>query len=315
MTPVCDNLGDMPPSRRHELLAWAVPRVRKSRDLDTEAAERARLERWHAGLDRSLPTRLVPGFDRRFSVVTEALPGPAGDFPAHVLTPRHLEPGRTVVYLHGGGFVSPIDPFHVRYAARLARALGARVVLPDYPLAPEHTWRDSHAAVADLTARWLAEPEPVLLAGDSSGGGYALAVAETLRDRGGPQPTHLLLHSPWVDLTASAPETEEFAARDTWLFLGKLHAYADWWAGSPDDLARPEVSPALGSLDGLPPALAFCGTRDLLAPGCRLLADRAAASDWDLTYVEVPDLIHVFPLLPFVPEAGRAWRQTLGFLG
>ena len=308
------------PSRRHQLLAWAVPRVRRSRDLDSEAAERDRLERWHRGLDHALPTRLVPRFDRRFCVVTETVPGPAGDFPAHVLTPRHVEPRRTVVYLHGGGFVAPIDPFHVRYAARLAQALGARVVLPDYPLAPEHSWRDSHEAVADLTARWLAEPEPVVLAGDSAGGGYALAVAVTLRDRalrgdhGGPQPSHLLLHSPWVDLTTSTPETESFAVRDTWLFLGKLRAYAAWWAGTPDDLGRPEVSPALAPLDGLPPALMFCGTRDLLAPGCRLLASRAAGSGWDLTYVEEHDLIHVFPLLPLVPEARRAWRRTVAFL-
>lgn len=53
------------PSRRHDLLAWAVPRLRKSRELDSEPAERARVERWHAtldqGLDRRLPTRLVPG--------------------------------------------------------------------------------------------------------------------------------------------------------------------------------------------------------------------------------------------------------------
>jgi acetyl esterase/lipase len=304
----------MPPSRRHQLLAWAVPRLRKSRDLDSEEAERARLERWHARLDRSLPTRLVPRFEKRFSVVTEKLTGPGGDFPAHVLSPRHVEPRRTVVYVHGGGFIAPLDPVHVRYAARLARALEARVVLPDYPLAPEHCWRDSHAALADLTARWLAEPEPVVLAGDSAGGGYALALAQTLRERGGPQPARLLLHSPWVDLTTSAPETEEFAARDTWLFLGKLHAYAAWWAGSADDLARPEVSPALADLDGLPPALMFCGTRDLLAPGCRLLAARAAGSTWDLTYVEEPDLIHVYPLLPLLPEARRAWHRTVEFL-
>jgi len=302
------------PSRRHQLLAWAVPRVRKSRDLDTEQAERARLERWHGGLSRALPTGLVPAFHRRFSVVTEMLTGPAGEFPAHTVTPRHVEPRLTVVYVHGGGFVAPFDAFHVRYVARLARALGARIVLPDYPLAPEHSWRDSHHAVADLTGRWLEEPEPVVLAGDSAGGGYALAVAQTVRDRGGSQPSHLLLHSPWVDLTTSAPETESFAVRDTWLFLGKLRAYAAWWAGTSGDLGRPEVSPALAGLDGLPPALMFCGTRDLLAPGCRLLASRAAASSWDLTYVEEPDLIHVFPLLPFLPEARRAWRRTLAFL-
>ena len=97
-----------------------------------------------------------------------------------------------------------------------------------------------------------------------------------------------MLHSPWADLTTSTPDTAAFSERDTWLFLGKLHAYAGWWAGSPDDLGRPEVSPALACLDGLPLALMFCGTRDTLAPGCRLLAARAAASTWNLTYVEVP---------------------------
>jgi acetyl esterase/lipase len=154
----------------------------------------------------------------------------------------------------------------------------------------------------------------VVLSGESAGGGMALALAETLRDRGGPQPERLLLLSPWVDLTTSTPETKALDAVDPWLFIGKLYAYADWWAGTPEDLGRPEVSPALGRLDGLPPALMFGGTRDLLMPGCRLLADRAAASDWELTYLESPGLLHVFPLLPFIPEARRAHRQTLEFL-
>jgi acetyl esterase/lipase len=304
----------MSPSRRHEALAWVVPRLRRSRELDTVEAEKARLERWHAGLGRQLPTRLVPRFGRRFSVVTEVLTGPAGEFASYVVTPRGTDPHRTVVYLHGGGYVAPIDPFHLRYVCRLATDLGARIVLPDYPLTPEHTWRASHDAVADLTARWATDSEELVLAGDSAGGGYALAIALTLRDRGGPQPSRLLLHSPWVDLTTSAPETVRFTARDPWLFLGKLRAYAGWWAGSPDDLGRPEVSPALGDLAGLPPALMFCGTRDTLAPGCRLLARRAAEAGWDLTYVERHDLIHVYPLLPLIPEARAAHRQTLEFL-
>ena len=119
---------------------------------------------------------------------------------------------RTVVYLHGGGYVAADRPVHVRYAARLASALGARVVLPDYPLTPEHTWRDSHDAMADLAERLGADSEEVVLAGDSAGGGYALALALTLRDRGGPQPSRLLLHSPWVDLTTSTPETRRSPA-------------------------------------------------------------------------------------------------------
>jgi len=299
----------MPPSLRHQLLARAVPTVRRSRDLDDADLERARIEQWHAGLDRSLPTRLVPPVAHRFSVGEED-----GGFPAYVISPRHVDPVRTVLYVHGGGYVAPIDPFHVRYVARLARAMQARIVLPDYPLAPEHTWRDSFGAMTDLAARWATEPGGMVLGGDSAGGGYALALAQALRDRGSPQPTHLLLHAPWVDLTTSTPETAEVSAGDPWLFLGKLRAYAEWWAGSVDDLGRREVSPALADLARLPPALVFCGTRDTLMPGCRLLARHAAEAGWELTYVEVPDLIHVFPMLPFIPEARRAWRQTLGFL-
>ena len=299
------------PSRRHELLARVVPRMRKARELVDEPTERARLERWHATLDRSLPTRAVPRFDRRFVVVKEEL---SAGFPAYVITPRRVTPTRTLFYLHGGGFVGPIDRFQVRYATRLAAAIGARVVLPDYPLTPEHTWRDSHDTVADLAARWAAEPGGIVLAGDSSGGGYALAVALTLRDTGRQQPTHLLLHTPWVDLTTSTPETDAYDEVDPWLFKGKMRTYAQWWAGS-DDLGRPEVSPGLGDLSGLPPALMFYGTRDLLAPGCRLLVRRAAAAGWDLTAVETPGLIHVYPLLPYLPEARAAFVQTVAFLG
>jgi len=300
----------MSPSPQHEFLAWAVPRVRKSRDLEDVEVERARIERWHATLDRALPTRLVPRFDKRFSVVVEE----TGGFPTYVISPRGPEPERTVVFVHGGAFMAPIDPFHIRYAARLATSLRARIVMPDYPLAPEHTWRDSFDPMTELAERWCKEPGGTLLYGDSAGGGYALALAIALRDRGGAQPTRLLLHSPWADLSACTPETIQVAEVDPWLFLGKLHAYAEWWAGSPEDLDRPEVSPALADLAGLPPALMFCGTRDLLVPGCRLLARRAGEAGWPLTYVEVPDLIHVYPLLPFVPEARKAWRQTLGFL-
>jgi monoterpene epsilon-lactone hydrolase len=309
------NYARLVPSRRHALLAYAVPRVRRAQEMADEPAERARVEAWHATLDRSsLPTRLVPAFDRRWSLVTEQLEGPAGTFASYVVTPRGHEPTRTLVYVHGGGFMAPIDPFQVRYALRLATAIGARVVLPDYPLAPEHSWRDSHDTLADLTARWTREKGGVVLSGDSAGGGYALALALTLRDRGGPQPTHLVLHAPWVDLTTSTPETDGLDAIDPWLFVGKMRAYASWWAGAPEDLGRPEVSPGLGNLTGLPRTIVFQGTRDLLLPGTRLLVDRAEEAGWDLTYVEEDGLLHVYPILPIIPESRRAFRQTLAFL-
>ena len=301
------------PSLLHAFYAYAVPRLRGAGEMGDVEVERARIRARHAGPEfafRRLPTRLVPGFERRFEVGQRRVP-----FPVHTIRPRGERPRTTVYYLHGGGYVAPVDAVHVRYATRLARVLDAEVVLPSYPLAPEHTWRDSHDVLADDLAEHTARQDRVVLVGDSAGGGLALALLQTLRDRGAALPSHVVLHSPWVDLTTSTPETAEFSARDPWLKLSKLEAYAGWWAGSPEDLGRPEVSPALGDLGGLPPALMFCGTRDTLAPGCRLLERRAAEADWDLTYIEVADLIHVYPLLPFVPEAKDAWARTIEFLG
>jgi acetyl esterase/lipase len=299
------------PSRLHAVYARVVPRMRKAGEMQgDEPAERARVEAWHATLDRTLPTGAVRRFDKRFAVVTEDVAG----FPAYVITPRRAAPTRTLFYLHGGGFMAPISAWQVRYAALLADAIDARVVLPDYPLAPEHSWRDSFEPVAALAARWAGEPGGTVLAGDSSGGGYALALALALRDRGGAQPTHLVLHAPWVDLTTSTPETDAYDEVDPWLFKGKMRTYAQWWAGTPEDLGRPEVSPGLGDLSGLPPALMFYGTRDLLAPGCRLLRRRAAEAGWDLTAVEERGLIHVYPLLPYLPEARKAFARTVEFV-
>ena len=297
------------PSLRHDVLARVIPRLRRAGDLDTEPAERARVEAEHLSRSRTLPTRGTPRFVRNWDVAVTDI-----GFPSYVLTPRHRHVHRTLYYVHGGAFMAPIDAVHVQYATRLADAIGARIVMPDYPLAPEHTWADSHDALVADAARWASEPGGIVLAGDSAGGGLALAMAVSARDRGLEPATHLVLHAPWVDLTTSTPETRAVDAIDPWLFYSKLEAYALWWAGSADDLGRPEVSPALADLTGLPKALMLYGTRDLLHPGCRLLARRAAEAGWDLTSIEEPDLIHVYGLLPFIPEARRAFAQVVDFL-
>ncbi len=299
------------PSRRHELLARVVPRLRKSRDLDDRATERARLERWHATLDRTFPTGVVPFFARRYAVVREDLP--AG-FPSYTLTARRQSPRRTVVYLHGGGFVGPIDPFQVRYAARLATTLRARVVVPDYPLTPEHTWRDAHGPLVEQVQRLLEKGDDVTLVGDSAGGGLALAVALTVRDGGGPQPSRLLLISPWVDLTTSTPETFE-VTKERPVAVHRQDAGVRRVVGRLARGARPARGLAGARRPERPAAGADVLRHPRLAGAGRPAADPPRAeAGWDLTSVEEPDLIHVYPILPFLPEAARAWRTTTEFL-
>jgi len=296
----------MPPSLRHSVVARVVPLVLRSSEVhDPEELRREKLAE-QEGADTTPPSWVTRRLD-----VTEV---DGHGFPVYDLRVRDARPTRTVMYLHGGGYVSHADKVHWRWVMRLAERLDARVVLPVYPLAPTHTWRDSHPQLLRLFEQLAVEsPAGVTLMGDSAGGGYALAIAQRLRDRPGPQPTHLVLVSPWVDVTSASAGTDEASARDPWLKMSRLRISGSWWAGD-DQPQRPEVSPLYGDLAGLPPALMFCGTLDTLNPQCRELAGRARDTDWDLTYVEEDGLIHVYPILP-VPEARRAFERTVDFLG
>lgn len=292
------------PSLSHRLVSFVLPRLNpKSTIRDVEKFRAALVEHNKGRL--TMPPESV----RRSHDIEVIDLG----FPAYVVTRRGSSAwSRTIVHLHGGSFTSPSHKQQWKWALRLAAKTDARLVFPAYPLAPEFSWRDSHEPLVGMVESLLGEG-PVVLAGDSAGGGLALALAESIRDRGGPQPSHLLLIAPWVDLTGSAPGTEEAAARDPWLHWDNHHTYAMFWAGTAEDLARPEVSPGLGRLDGLPPTLMFCGTHDMLYPGCVVLAERAEETGWDLEFVVGHGMLHVYPILP-ISEARPALRQAASFI-
>jgi monoterpene epsilon-lactone hydrolase len=296
------------PSLQHTVVSWVIPLLRRNLSPEDVPAMRAELARQNRLAEEGPPRDVRKDHEE---TITNA-----HGFPVFSLWPADEElPKRTVLYLHGGAYIRPADPRHWRFLTRLADTLGARAVLPCYPLAPEHTVDDSFEALLDVFAEVAEEsPDGVVLVGDSAGGGYALALAQALRDRGGPQPERLVLIAPWVDLTGETPGVREAAERDPWLSFRHLSIYAAFWAGGedPQRLADPRVSPGLGDLAGLPPTLMLCGTRDLLEPGCEALFTRAEEADWSLEYVVAPGLIHVYPLLP-IPEATEAFQYIADF--
>jgi acetyl esterase/lipase len=290
------------PSLRHRLAVEVVRRTRRGGPVGDPATFRERFLAANERFPRRIPVDFTESAHTTVGLrVLEHVPG-------------GVPPSRTLLYLHGGGYTKPAAPQQFAFARRIATDLGMRVLFPLYPLAPEHTWRDSRdALVALVSAAAVDAPEGVVLAGDSAGGGYALSVAQGVRDAGGTPSSHLVLVSPWVDLTASAPGQPEVALTDPWLTLSRVNIYATWWAGSQEDRARTEPSPGLGDLRGLPPTLRFCGTRDLLYPENALLSERARGTGWEDTFVTGPGLIHVYPLLP-IPEARVAHRRIVEFL-
>ncbi len=219
-----------------------------------------------------------------------------------------------VVYLHGGAYVYDMAPVQWRMLGKLMRLVEIELTAPLYPLAPEATCEEvlrwTHEVYRQVLER--ANGKPVVLMGDSAGGGLALALSQTLRDAAEPLPAAQVLISPWLDVTCSDPSQASLEAVDPLLALPGLRAAGTWYAGalSPHD---PRVSPLFGNFDGLPPTLALTGTHDLLHLDVLRLGARMRISDSELTVIEAPRMLHVWPAMP-IPEAGLALEQIAAYL-
>ena len=222
-------------------------------------------------------------------------------------------PGQALVYLHGGAYISEIIGSHWRFISRLADA-GCHVEVPIYGLAPKHTYREAFPAVTAVHQALLErlDPQAVSWAGDSAGGGLALAVAQTLPAAGLAVPARLILLSPWLDVTMSNPDIIAVAPRDPWLSAAGLIECGCAWAGG-DDPRDPRLSPINGPLDGLPPLYLFTGTHEIFNPDIRLLTQQAMRAGITVTLTEADGAFHVYPLAP-VPEARTATRSILAAL-
>lgn len=240
-------------------------------------------------------------------VVIERQAAPAR--PAEWLRPPGTRADAAVLYLHGGGYTIGSPRSHRHLAAAIARAAGTSALLPDYRLAPEHPFP---AALDDALAayRWLLErglaPERIVVAGDSAGGGLAVATLLALRDRGLPQPAAGVCISPWVDLTCSGATYATKAAVDPIVTREGVGAMAQAYVGAGDPKA-PLVSPLYADLAGLPPLLIQVGSDEVLLDDALGLSERARAAGVDVKVEEWPDMVHVWHwFLPMLDEAERA---------
>ncbi len=241
----------------------------------------------------------------------------AGGVPAHWLAAPGADADRVLLFLHGGGYELGSLRSDGELAARLGRASGMRVLFPEYRLAPEHPFP---AAIDDVRAvwRWLRtdqqlDARSLAVAGDSAGGGLAVALLVATRDAGDPLPAAAVLMSPTVDLTSSGASMAERVNEDpisTPALLRRLAA--DYLAGA--DPETPLASPLFASLSGLPPLLVQVGTADLLLSDSQRLAAAAAGAGVDVR-LEVGDgLPHVYQLALGTPEAAEATERVGTFL-
>lgn len=252
-------------------------------------------------------------FPAEADIVTQEVD--AGGVVADWVSVGDATPERVVLYLHGGGYIMGSRNTHRGLAGRIARAGAARVLLPEYRLAPEHPFP---AAVEDATAcwHWLIEqgykPENIAIAGDSAGGGLALCTLLALKSAGETLPACAIGLSPWTDLEGTGPSAQPGAVDDPMLNTEGLRDGGVQYAGN--DLHNPLAAPLHGDLTGLPPLLLQVGTREILLSDSTRFAEKAQATGVNVT-LEVEDgLIHVWQIFPNIPEAQDAVGRIGAFI-
>jgi len=293
------------PSFQHALLRLSVDNMRHI--LSTKAPN---IPAVRNTLDWSASSLYLPNG-------VQAKPLTVAGVPAEWLTPKKAEPGRVLLFLHGGGYAVGSITTHRALAAKLAHMTQSRALIIDYRLAPEHPFP---AALEDAVHayQWLLsqgyQAHRIALAGDSAGGGLCIALQVCLKEIGLPLPAASVLFSPWVDLSFSGESVLVHQDSDPVVRVRHVCEWAAAYAAT-FPLRHPMVSPLFADLSDLSPVL-------IQASDSEVLTDDAVRLSQALGDVEVeshlqlyPKLLHVWHLFwRYVPEAMDALQHAADFM-
>lgn len=222
-----------------------------------------------------------------------------------------------VYYLHGGGYISGSAKTNRPVTIPLARRLKRRVFALDYRLAPEHRFP---AAVDDAVAGYRGlvstgvDPRSISVAGDSAGGGLALALVMALRDAGEPLPGCVVCLSPWTDMSGRGESIVANSERDPMFCAEDIGAYANVYLGgrTPE---TPLASPVFGDFAGLPPLYIEVGDGEVLRDDARRVHDKAVVAGVASELRVVRGVPHGWQFgAPFVPEARESLAEISQFI-
>jgi monoterpene epsilon-lactone hydrolase len=277
-------------------------------DLVAALAPPAGIPEYRAGFEELCATFPVPAG-------THVAEVDAGGAPALIIThPEVTDPARTVMWTHSGGYVFGSAHGYRSFGASLSLAAGARVLMVDYRLAPEHT---HPAGLEDATGayRWLLEqgdhPDRIVVGGDSAGGGLALATLLALKDAGDPLPAGGIAVSPVADQTFSGESMDSRAELDPLASREMLAGLGGLYVGEADP-AHPYLSPLFGDFSGLPPLLVLVGTDEVLYDDAARTVERASAAGVDARLLVGEGQTHIWPLFAGILPEGQDAVDEVG---
>jgi len=230
------------------------------------------------------------------------------------LPTRQLEGGEgTLLYLHGGAYILMSARTHQGLAAKLAGELGLTAIVPEYTRAPECTMPGPLDEVTRVYEALAARPGPLVIAGDSAGGGLSLALLQRILSRGLRVPDAVLAFSPWTDLSLSGESLTTNAESDPFLPASNIAYVRDMVLGD-HDATDPDVSPLFADFTGAPPVLIQAISDEILLSDAKRMAVKMQADGVPVTLEVLPHGVHAFQIfLGHVPEADEAVDAAVRF--
>jgi monoterpene epsilon-lactone hydrolase len=275
--------------------------------IDVRTANVQRMRRvWHS-LSGALWT--ASGVDVRRDTVAA--------MPAEWLTPQPAEDRKVLLYLHGGAYLMGNCTTHRQLVSYISRACRVQALMIEYRLAPENPYpaavEDALSAYRELRDRGYRD-EDIIVAGDSAGGGLAMALMLSLRDAGEGLPAGAVLMSPWLDLSCSGESLTTHAARDPWFKPEDLPVIAAYYCKD-DEIRLPLVSPVYADVTAMPPIYIQVGEDEILLSDSTRIADKLSAAGCDATLEIWPGMWHVFQVFVHqMPESRQAIERFVPFV-
>jgi epsilon-lactone hydrolase len=230
--------------------------------------------------------------------------------------PDEKNPGKLILYVHGGGYVSGSCSDHRGFVSKFAKFTGITNLIYEYRLAPEHPYP---AALDDSVKiyNWVLangyKPESIIIAGESAGGGLVLALLLALKASNINFPAAAVAISPWTDLTCSSDSyrtKNKFSPAP----LNSWTVFSKYYVGE-NQASNPLISPLFGDLKGLPPIFINSAVNDELYEDGEKFYKKAKAAGVDITFKEGGGMLHCYPLLaPMFPEATEAMNEIVEFI-
>ena len=237
-----------------------------------------------------------------------------------ILTPKNIEKTElTILYFHGGSYMAEIMQEHWNFLEKVINSTGATVILPDYPLAPKHNYKDVFDMVVPLYNEIVSKInlENLVVMGDSAGGGLALALEEKIvadtkslstqndseeinqseigMNQDYKLPAKTILISPWLDVRLENPKINEVKKLDKDLNKDTLKLAGIAYAGE-DGLNSYLVNPIDGDLSKLKNITIFTGTYDILNPDVHILVQKAEEQGISINIKEYEGASHIWIL-------------------